>query len=481
MRALLVSTYELGHQPLHVASPAAALLRAGHQVRAIDLAVESWPEMGPAALAWTDAVAYSVPMHTAMRLALQHAREVRRMRPDVAICFYGLYAAVSHDLTVGTVADQVIAGEYEPSLVSWVDRLERGGGPSTRTDLHRPVRIELAPSSSTLPARHLLPPLERYAHLAVGEELHTAGYVEASHGCSHRCRHCPVPVVYQGRTRPVDEELVVADVAQLAAMGAAHITIGDPDFLNRPLHAQRVVQAVHAAFPQLSFDVTTKVEHILRHETIWPELARAGCLFVVSAFESVNDAVLASLAKGHTVADEVRALSVVREAGIELRPSFLPFTPWTTPAHLVDLVEFVAAYDLVPSVDAVQYSIRLLLPEGSLLLDSVDLAPYLGSYDNEALSYGWHAAEPTLNALQAELAHIAQSSVETGQPVEETYEAVRAAVLATAGLPYRTAGSPSAPWRAAKARPRLTEPWFCCAEPTDAQRLGVTECATTTL
>ena len=42
MRVLLVSTYELGHQPLHVASPAAALRRAGHEVACLDLAVEMW-------------------------------------------------------------------------------------------------------------------------------------------------------------------------------------------------------------------------------------------------------------------------------------------------------------------------------------------------------------------------------------------------------------------------------------------------------
>jgi len=40
MRVLLVSTYELGHQPLHVASPAALLRRVGHDVRCLDLSVE---------------------------------------------------------------------------------------------------------------------------------------------------------------------------------------------------------------------------------------------------------------------------------------------------------------------------------------------------------------------------------------------------------------------------------------------------------
>src|SRR3954454_20901283 len=112
MRVLLVSTYELGHQPLHVASPAAALRRAGHDVRCLDISVEPWDRE---AVEWADKVAFSVPMHTAMRLGMRAAAEVG----DKPVCFYGVYAPVSRDLTLGRVADRVIAGEYEPALLAW--------------------------------------------------------------------------------------------------------------------------------------------------------------------------------------------------------------------------------------------------------------------------------------------------------------------------------------------------------------------------
>ncbi len=112
MRVLLVSTYELGHQPLHVASPAAALRKAGHEVRCLDLSVERWDA---GALEWAQAAGFSVPMHTAMRLAMRAAAGVRRARPELPVCFYGLYAPVSRDLTVGALADRAIAGEYEPA------------------------------------------------------------------------------------------------------------------------------------------------------------------------------------------------------------------------------------------------------------------------------------------------------------------------------------------------------------------------------
>src|SRR2546423_7301219 len=120
MRVLLVSTYELGHQPLHLAARAAALGTAGHEVRTLDTSVEPW---SGELVAWADAVAFSVPMHTAMRLALRAAAAVRSARPELPICLYGLYATLSRELTLGPdgVADRAIAGEYETELVAWAD------------------------------------------------------------------------------------------------------------------------------------------------------------------------------------------------------------------------------------------------------------------------------------------------------------------------------------------------------------------------
>src|SRR5256886_1550608 len=296
MRVVLVSTYELGHQPLHVASPAAALRSAGHEVRCLDLAVERWD---PQWLEWGEAVAFSVPMHTAMRLALRAAEALRSQRPELPLCLYGLYAPVSRDLTVGRLVDRVIAGEYEPALVAWVGGLTR----AERSDSPGAEVVHLGRERFELPARELLPPLERYARLVLGDEERLVGYVEASHGCVHRCRHCPVPAVYDGRIRIVHEDVLLRDVELLVEMGARHLTFGDPDFLNGVKHSLSVVRAVHERFPELSFDCTTKVEHVLEHAPVWPELAESGCLFVVSALECVNDAILVRLDKGHTTAD----------------------------------------------------------------------------------------------------------------------------------------------------------------------------------
>jgi radical SAM superfamily enzyme YgiQ (UPF0313 family) len=470
MRVLLVSTYELGHQPLGVASPAAALLAAGHEARCLDLAVEPWE---PGLVDWAEAVAFSVPMHTAMRLAVAAARAVRRRRPELPICLYGLYAPVSRDLTAGRLADRVIAGEYEPALVAWVDGLVRGARPGVgatpAADSGRPsagrrsgagdYSLQLDRTRYRLPARHLLPPLERYAHVVLDGEERPVGYVEATRGCRHRCRHCPLPVVYDGALRAVDRETVLADIEQLVAMGARHVTFGDPDFLNAPTQSLRIVRALRERFPALTFDCTVKVEHVLEHARLWPELAASGCVFVVSAIETLNDVVLARLDKGHTAEEAATAIGLLRDHGVEPRPTFLAFTPWTSLEDIVELLDFVAAHDLVGNVDPVQYSLRLLLPEGSLLLEAPDpvLREALGPYDRERLTYTWRSPDPMVDLLQARLAELVERSAADGEAAEETFARVRAAAFEVAGVDPELA----IPTGSTEGRPRLTEPWFC--------------------
>ena len=112
-------------------------------------------------------------------------------------------------------------------------------------------------------------------------------------------------------------------------------------------------------------------------------------------------------------------------------------------------------HDLVGSIDPVQYGVRLLLPEGSLLLDHPDLAPHVGPWDAERSTYTWSTPDPAVDALQQRIAEIADSE---DAPVE-LYARVRdAAGAAPVDLTRVTTG-----------RPRLTETWFCCAEPTDLQ------------
>lgn len=440
MRILLVATYDLGHQPLSIAAPAGRLREDGNEVRCRDLSIEKWD---PADIEWAERVAFSVPMHTAAVIAQQVITEIRSQRPDLPIAAFGLYGHVLSGLV-----DRALSGETDDALSAWV---------ALNADTQVIFHDRIKPS---LPARDLLPSLDQYAHLISGETAVPVAYVEASHGCSHRCRHCPVPVVYDGRIRIMATDSVIADIEQQVAVGAKHVTFGDPDFLNGAQHSRRVVKEMHSRFPDLTFDCTVKVEHVIKYADVWKEFSESGCLFVVSAFESVDEATLLRLDKGHTVADMERAVAILKEHSIAVRPSWMPFTPWTTPDQVRKLLEFVAQNGLVGNVDVVQYTIRLLLPPGSLLLSHPDLVKYLGDYDSTRGFWSWESADPQADSLHRRLATLVETKTAAGEHSVAIYNAVREAC----GLPMLDL-SPDEISQA----PHLSEAWFCCAEPTASQ------------
>ena len=448
---LLVACYELGHQPLAVAWPGAFLERAGYEPDVMDVSVEPFDAER---VKRAKLVAISVPMHTALRLGVAVARRVRSLNPTCHVAFYGLYATLNASHLLEGIADSVMSGEIETSLVDLVHSLERSGHVVTAAE---PLRV-LAKLDFPVPSRASLPSLKKYAHLERNGGLELVGYVEASRGCKHLCRHCPIPPVYGGRFFVVPIEVLLADVRQQADAGATHITFGDPDFLNGPGHALAVARALHAEFPALTFDFTAKVEHLLRHRDRLAELARMGCAFIVSAAESLSDAVLSNLHKGHTRADIETAIRLTAEAGITLRPTWVAFTPWTTLGDYRELLDFVEERGLVDAVDPVQYSIRLLVPPGSLLLESAAMRPFLGELVEEQFYYRWTHPDPCMEALHAEVAALVAGAADRREDAALTFQRIRELADRTAGLAAR----PVSPLDSKRRRPpRLTEPWFC--------------------
>jgi radical SAM superfamily enzyme YgiQ (UPF0313 family) len=446
---LLVSTYELGHQPAGIAFPKAFLERAGFHPAALDLAVEPFDETLVQA---ARLIAVSVPMHTAARLGLAFAERARAVQPRALLAFHGLYAPLLDGLFRRAGACAVLGGECEEDLVE----LARAAAAGADLAPFRAPRTVVKHLDYPVPSRLGLPSPRRYARAVDGDgRERLAGYAEATRGCKHQCRHCPIPALYRGRFFAIPVERVVEDVARQVEAGVRHITFGDPDFLNGPRHALRVAGAVHARFPELSFDFTAKIEHLVRHADALPEQRRAGALFVVSAVEALSDPVLARLAKGHTRADVFRAFEVCRATGLALRPSLIPFTPWSSLDEYVDLVETFAREGWLDTLDPVQLSLRLLLPPGSLLLGGPDATDGL---DEAALTHRWRHPDPRMDALQSEVARAVEEAAEQRHPPAATFDRIWRLALAAAGRPYQQIALAADTGRRA---PRLTENWFC--------------------
>jgi radical SAM superfamily enzyme YgiQ (UPF0313 family) len=446
---LLLSTYDLGRQPFGLASPAAWLRRAGIEVVVCDLSRERLDESQAARATHA---AFYLPMHTATRLALPVIDRIRAQWPHVTLCAYGLYAPLNESLLREHGVSVVLGPEAEEELV-----IACGGRPSGRplesAGLEARRHSGFVPRLQFItPDRSGLPPLDRYAKLQMPDgSTRIAGATDASRGCKHRCRHCPIVPVYDGQFRVVPVDTVIADIDQQVARGAEHITFGDPDFFNGPTHARRIVEALHARHPNVTYDVTVKVQHLLQHRDLLPLLARTRCVFVTSAVEAVDDAVLAKLEKNHTRADFEAAVRLTRNAGVALSPTFVAFTPWTTVAGYRDLLDTVERLDLVDQVAPVQWGIRLLITQGSRLLELEEISRLVTRFDPTSLTYPWRHPEPRVDALQQDIAR--RVGVRAKGSRRAMFEEIRSLV---AGERLHTA-----PLAARSTIPYLDEPWYC--------------------
>jgi radical SAM superfamily enzyme YgiQ (UPF0313 family) len=391
MKVFLVSTYELGRQPFGLASPAAWLTREGVDVTCLDLSRERFTPR----VAEADLVAFYLPMHTATRLAVPVISRIRQLNSEVVICCYGLYAPLNDAFLRSLGVSHVFGGEFEADLTGLVT----GRISSSSQDQLPRLKFQQ-------PLRSKLPPLARYATLQHGGRPRVAGYTEASRGCKHTCRHCPVVPVYQGKFRVVAPDVVVADVEAQVVAGAEHITFGDPDFFNGVGHARRVVEEVARRCPGVTYDVTVKIEHLLDHAELLPLLRDTGCLFVTSAFESFDDEILQRLGKGHSRNEIERAVEICGKADIPLVPTFVPFTPWTTRPGYQRFLAEIERLELIEHVAPIQLAIRLLVTSGSGLLELDELAPFLQPYDGQNLLYPWQHADPKMDQLAEEIEKI---------------------------------------------------------------------------
>ena len=441
---LLVSTYDLGRQPFGLASPAAWLRRAGCDVTCVDT---SKTRLTDEEIAAASHIAFYLPMHTATRLAMPLVERARRVNPSATLAAYGLYAQLNAPFLRERGVQHVLGPEAEGELVAL---LGNGKGDGTAAD--RLPRLEFIQ-----PDRAGLPPAARYAALQMPDGTRrVAGATEASRGCKHLCRHCPIVPVYKGQFRVVPVEVVMADVAAQVGAGAQHITFGDPDFFNGPAHARRIVERLAAAHPGVTYDVTIKVEHLLRHAELLPLLRDTGCLFVTSAVESLDDRVLAKLAKGHTRADVFRVVDTCRAAGVTLSPTFVAFTPWTGLDAYLDLLDTIEALDLAEQVAPVQYAIRLLVTAGSPLLELEEIRSAVGPFDAASLTWPWRHPDPRVDRLQQEVMQIAGLRLRGRRA--ETFAAILEAARQAQGVTGRPEPRPA---RNRATVPYLDEPWYC--------------------
>jgi len=447
---VLLSTYDMGRQSFGLASPAAWLTGAGAEVTCADLSRQKLPQD---AIRAASLVGFFLPMHTATRLALPVIDRVRQLNPSARLVAYGLYAPLNDSLLRERGVHDVLGGEFEAELVQAALKGCATGDTAAPAASHAIARL-----SFKKPLRDGLLPLSKYAALQDGAERKIVGYTEASRGCKHLCRHCPIVPVYNGRFRIVSPDVVLADARAQVEAGAAHITFGDPDFFNGIRHAREVMDRFGRELPGITYDVTIKVEHLLKHADALTLLRDSGCAFVTSAVEALDDRVLGYLAKGHTRADFERAVALCAEARLPMSATFVAFTPWTTLASYLDFLHTIDRLGLVEHVAPIQLAIRLLVTDRSRLLELDDVRELVRRFDPVSLTHPWVHPDPAVDALHDVVSKIV--GVRMNAPRGEVFGRVWDVAHAHAGV--ASSARRAMPILADRATiPYLTEPWYC--------------------
>jgi radical SAM superfamily enzyme YgiQ (UPF0313 family) len=455
----LISPYDLGRQPFAIAEPAALLKQAGYRPVCIDLSQQKLDSELPA-----DArvVFIHLGMLTATRIAIEALPRIRKRAASARIAVFGWYAPINSELMRELGADAVFGGESDQDMVDYVQSvIDETDHPARHEVLVNLGRVEFA-----LPERAGLPALDQYASLVLPDgRQRTMGFTDTTRGCKHLCRHCPVVPVYHGRFRAVPADIVLADIDQQVGQGAEHISFGDPDFLNGPTHALRIVRAMHADHPDLTWDAVIKIEHLLKHADRLSEMKENGCILITTAVEAVDEYTLQQLDKGHTAADFESVVALMRRAGIALAPTFVPFTPWTTIDNFRELIDALVRLKLIESVNPVQLSLRLLIPAGSRLLELPRDETCITAYKPASLGYEWAHRDPSVDRLQQAIRDFVEKAEAKGLDRLAIFNGVR-------DIAYRAAGLCAEPVDAGMlgdAVPYHSEAWYCCAEPTEQQ------------
>ena len=374
LHCLVLSTFEGGYQPITALAAATALRGAGYDIGFHDIYVDGLED---GLFDEYDVIVISVPLFDSLTAGVQIAERIRRHHTDKTRVFFGQYATLNAARLVPRHGEYAIVGEWEKPLVALVRHLEGknaaldGIVDAARARSGEPLQSYLSRDHLRLLDRSLAPPITKYpqpqATKLLGAKANVGG-LESTRGCRHKCTYCSVFAAYDGKVIIGSRNTIEADVGQLVDEGMTHLTFMDAEFFNAKRKSIALLERLHSQFPRLTYDFTTRVDHLCDSRDLLSHFANLGVRFITSALEFPKQEVLDAIAKETTVKDIEAAIAYVRYAGIKLNPTFIMYNPWIDFDDIERFFEFISDQDLDEVVDPIQYETRLHLYKGSPLI-----------------------------------------------------------------------------------------------------------------
>lgn len=325
---LLYSEVYLRLEPLGIEYVAAALERAGHEVRLVDLQVFKQREVVRQLKQFNpQAVGFSLNYLANVPEVIDLAKLVKSMLPSCFV-FAGGHSGsfIAHELldhAAGAI-DCIVRGEGETTVVNMlaaapkVDNLPgvvtlNGAGP-------RPTLLN--DLDTFHPARHLTRRRRRYF---IGE-LDPCASIEFTRGCPWDCTFCSAWTFY-GRSYRKRDPQAIAD--ELKSIREPNVFIVDDVAFVHPEHGMAIADAIERAGIRKRFYIETRCDVLIRNQEVFARWARLGLAYMFLGLESLDANQLELFRKRVTPNQNFEALEIARKLKIDVAINLITDPDWS--------------------------------------------------------------------------------------------------------------------------------------------------------
>jgi hopanoid C-3 methylase len=326
--ALLYSEVYLRLEPLGMECVAAAVERAGHEVRLVDLQVFNHRELRREIESFhPDAVGFSVNYLANVPEVIDLSKMIRQIHPKTFIFCGGhsISFIASEVLEHGDGAiDAIVMGEGEmtvPLMLQSVPNVDGIAGVATLNG-NGPRATMTTDINTIRPARHLTRRRRKYF---IGE-LDPCASIEFSRGCPWDCSFCSAWTFYGRSYRKADSALCAEEMASIREPNV--FIVDDVAFIH-PEHGMAIADEIDRRKIRKRYYLETRCDVLIRNEEVFARWAKLGLTYMFLGLESLDAEQLKVFRKRVTPNQNFEALEVARRLGINVAINLITDPSWS--------------------------------------------------------------------------------------------------------------------------------------------------------
>lgn len=336
--ALYYSKIFLRLEPLGLELVAAAVRKAGHDVRLIDLQVENHAAYLRLIKSWQpDVIGFSCNYLANVPEILDLAKASKQILPRVRVVIGGHSASFTAEELLehsrGAV-DCVLKGEGETTAVRLMEAVSAGGKPTSAEeasfsqvpgcvsrDGEGPPTAFVRSLDDLLPARDLLPKRRKYF---IGM-LDPCASIEFSRGCPWDCTFCSAWTFYGRSYRVKSTEAIVDELRSVREPGV--FIVDDVAFVQAK-HGMEIGETIAREGIHKEYYLETRGDVLLRNKEVFEFWSKIGLKYMFLGVEAIDEEGLKKHRKRVTRLKNLEAVEYARSLGVAVSINLIVDPDW---------------------------------------------------------------------------------------------------------------------------------------------------------